>query len=272
MESNPLGIYLHIPFCLRRCPYCDFYSTIRLDRRQEYVRAMARALETGPDPARSVDTVYFGGGTPSLLEEGVLPILEAVRRRYLLDPGAEITLEANPGAMTPELLSRWREAGVNRLSLGLQAGEDEDLQTLGRAHTLAQGLAAVEAAVQAGFRNISVDMMLATPGQTPKKALALADLLGSLPVTHISAYLLKVEPGTPFDREGVQRRCPGPDEAADLYLAVCRRLEERGFRHYEISNFARPGFESRHNCRYWTLKDYLGVGPSAHSFLGGRRF
>ncbi len=267
-----LGLYLHVPFCLARCPYCDFYSTTRLDRRGAYTEALARAMALAPGAGRTLDTLYLGGGTPSLLGEGVLSLLEAVRRHWRLAEGAEITLEANPGTVTSELLRLWRQAGVNRLSMGIQAGSGPELKTLGRIHTLEEGLAAVEEARRAGFGNVSVDMMLATPGQTAETARELADLLAGLPVTHISAYLLKIEEGTPFARQGMADRCPDPDQAAEIYLAASRRLEERGFVHYEISNFARPGYESRHNTLYWTLDDYLGIGPSAYSFYGGRRF
>lgn len=269
--EGSLGLYLHVPFCQSRCGYCDFYSTTRLDQRERYVQALVGAIGAAPGAGRTVDTLYFGGGTPSLLGGGILPLLEAVGRRYTLLPHAEITLEANPGTLTPPLLEQWRRAGVNRLSLGLQAGEDSALVALGRSHTLAQGIEAVEAAHAAGFQNLSVDIMLATPGQTVDTALALARLAAGLPVTHISAYLLKIEEGTPFARRGMADHCPPTDLAADIYLAVCRQLEELGFAQYEISNFSKAGFHSRHNTRYWALEEYLGIGPSAHSFYGRRR-
>ena len=269
----PVSLYFHIPFCKSRCPYCDFYSTTRLPLREEYAAALARWLRAAPlAPGARVATVYFGGGTPYLLGEGLVRVLEETARRFSLMPEAEITLEANPGDLELPMLRALREAGFNRISLGLQAGEDGALALLGRRHTAAQSARAVELCRRAGFTNLSVDMMLATPGQDPEKAAALADWAVSLGPEHISAYLLKIEPGTPFAREGVEGRCPGPDQAAEIYLAACRRLEERGYRHYEISNFARPGFESRHNTVYWELGEYLGVGPSAASFLGGRRF
>ena len=268
-----VSLYIHVPFCRRRCPYCDFYSTTELSLREAYTGAVVRWLRAAPlEAGTRVPTVYFGGGTPYLLGEGLLTVLEEISRRFSLEPGAEITLEANPGDLELPLLRRLREGGFGRISLGIQAGDDRGLRLLGRRHTARQSREGVELCRLAGFGNISLDMMLATPGQGPEEADALAGYLLSLEPEHISAYLLKVEPGTPFAREHMEERCPGPDEAAESYLAVCRRLREAGYRHYEISNFALPGFESRHNTVYWKLGEYLGVGPSAASFLGGRRF
>lgn len=269
---NSLGIYFHVPFCLQRCPYCNFYSTADLGLRCEFVRAAVQAVHLAPDPGRRVETVYFGGGTPSLLGAEIVTLLDAVAEHWSLAPDAEVTLECNPGTLQPGALKLWRTSGINRLSMGLQAGNNRDLATLGRIHTLEQGLQAVDDACNAGFDNISVDLMLATPDQTPEDALSAADLVAGLPVQHISVYLLTVEDGTPFAAPEISARCPDPDQAADIYLAVAGRLTEYGFAHYEISNFARPGFESQHNSRYWTLDDYLGIGPGAASFHGGRRF
>lgn len=275
MAGRPVGLYFHIPFCKSRCPYCDFYSTTALGRRGEYAAALARSVGTAPagdGTAPFAATVYFGGGTPYLLGERLLEVLEAADRRFPLAPGCEVTLEANPGDLELNTLRALRQGGFNRLSLGLQAGEAEGLRALGRRHTPEQSARGVALAREAGFGNLSVDIMLATPGQDPEKAIALAEYAAGLGPEHISAYLLKIEPGTPFHREGVAERCPGPDRAADLYLAVCRRLGELGYRHYEISNFAKPGYESRHNLAYWQLGEYLGFGPSAASCMEGRRF
>lgn len=270
---RPLSLYFHIPFCKTRCPYCDFYSTTDLALRSGFIAALVRWVESAPvESGVTVPTVYFGGGTPYLLGTGLLQVLEAVARRFSLAPDCEITLEANPGDLEPETLGALRRGGFDRLSLGLQAADDRGLRTLGRRHTPEQNHRAVELARQAGFSNLSVDIMLATPGQTVAGAAALADYAADLSPEHISAYLLKVEPGTPFYREGVQSRCPDPDLSADIYLAVCHRLRERGYQHYEISNFARPGYQSRHNLVYWEGGEYLGLGPSAASCLGGRRF
>jgi len=269
---DPLSLYFHIPFCRTRCPYCDFYSTTDLSLRREYIAALVRSITTAPvEGAFTAPTVYFGGGTPYLLGTGLVEVLEAAARRFPLDPDCEVTLEANPGDLDLETLQALRRGGFNRLSLGLQAGDAGGLRALGRRHTLEQNAQGVELARQAGFDDLSVDIMLATPGQDVPGAVSLAEYAAGLGPEHISAYLLKVEPGTPFARDHIQDRCPGPDQAADIYLAVCRRLGELGYSHYEISNFAKPGYESRHNTVYWELGQYLGFGPSAASCVGGRR-
>lgn len=268
-----LSLYFHVPFCKSRCPYCDFYSTTDLSRREAYTEALIRSVASAPAPEGiSAATVYFGGGTPYLLGRGLLRVLDAAAARWPLAADCEVTLEANPGDLDPDTLRALREGGFNRLSLGLQAGEPEDLRTLGRRHTAEQSARGVELARAAGFGNLSVDLMLATPGQDAQRAVALVEYGAALEPEHISAYLLKIEPGTPFAKAGIGARCPGEDETADIYLAACRRLAELGYRHYEISNFARPGFESRHNTAYWKGRDYLGFGPAAASCYGGRRF
>lgn len=269
---RPVGLYFHIPFCRSRCGYCSFVSGCDLSLRGGYTAALLRAIETAPLADCTAATLYFGGGTPTLLGEALIDLLAAVRQKLPLAPDAEITVEANPGTVTLPLLQRLRQAGFNRISFGLQDCEDEVLRLLGRRHTVAQGEAAVQMAKQAGFTNISADLMLATPGQTPEKARRLAEYGLSLGIPHLSSYLLKIEPGTPFDSAGMTARCPDDDTAADCYLAYYQALEQFGFSHYEISNAALPGYESRHNCAYWQLREYLGFGPGAASFFGGRRF
>lgn len=267
------GLYLHIPFCAQKCPYCDFYSLPAGEEEKEgYREALCRAMEAaaralGP---LAVDTVYFGGGTPTLLGEGRLAsLLWEAGRRFTLLPGAEITLEANPGdAVDYRAL---REAGFNRLSLGVQSDDDATLRLLGRRHDRQAVARAAGRATAAGFENLSMDLMLALPGQRAEDIARSAAFCHSLGAKHLSAYLLKVEAGTPFAREGMEARCPGEEESAALYLAAVRALEGLGLRQYEISNFAAPGRESRHNLHYWRCEPYLGLGPSAHSFVGGRR-
>lgn len=272
MNTDRLSLYFHIPFCKTRCPYCDFYSTTDLALAEEYAAALVRWVETAPvEGGVTVPTVYFGGGTPYLLGTKLLSVLDAAARRFSLAEHCEVTLEANPGDLDAATLKELRKGGFNRLSLGIQAEDDQGLRALGRRHTAEQSSEGIELARQAGFSNLSVDIMLATPEQTVDQAVKLADYAANLSPEHISAYLLKVEPGTPFHRENVQSRCPDPDRAADIYLAVCHRLREHGYRHYEISNFAKPGYESRHNTVYWEGGSYLGFGPSAASCVGGRR-
>lgn len=271
---SSLGIYIHVPFCGKKCSYCDFYSVgWSKETAEGYVRAVLRNIRHYTDSSRTVDTVYFGGGTPSLLSGGqLLQILSAIRDSFDLCRNAEITLEANPCTLTPAKLSELREAGINRLSVGVQSMIDEELKMLGRVHSARRAEQAVRDAAAAGFDNISCDLMIALPDQKPESLRFSAERLGELPVQHISAYILKPEKGTPFDGSDLRSRLPDEDSAAELYLEMAGLLEKRGFMQYEVSNFAKPSFESRHNCRYWRCEDYLGIGPSAHSCYGGARF
>lgn len=268
-----LGIYIHIPFCLSKCPYCDFYSLpYRKELAQQYVQAAVRAVQTAPAAGQAVDSVYFGGGTPVLLGERLLEILSAVRRHFAVQPESEITLEANPAAMTFAQLQALREGGFNRISMGVQSASDRELQTLGRRHSFVQAQESVRMAQAAGFRNVSVDLMLGTPGQTAQAIDRFVETFDALGVQHISGYLLKIEPGTPFARQHIERDCPDEERSADLYLHTVEQMARHGFLQYEVSNFARPGFESRHNLKYWRCEQYLGLGPAAHSFWEDRRF
>ena len=266
------GLYIHIPYCRSKCRYCDFYSTPCPDGVPEaYIDALCREMDRfsscGSTPLRP-DTLYFGGGTPSLLTPA-----QAARliRAAGPVPGAEITLEANPETVTPERLAAFRRAGVNRLSLGIQTARDDSLARLGRRHTAAQSRRALGMAVQAGFTDISGDLMLALPAYTMAELDETIALLAESGCTHISGYLLKIEPNTVFGKCPPEA-LPGDDAAADFYLAAVEKLAALGYAQYEISNFARPGFESRHNRIYWDCGDYLGLGPTAHSCMGGKRF
>ena len=271
---NSLGIYVHVPFCGKKCPYCDFYSvSYRKDSAEKYVSAVLRNIVHYADKNKTVDTLYFGGGTPSLLSsDQINRIISTVRDSFLLHENAEITLEANPNTLTPQKLSELLQCGVNRLSIGVQSMNDDELKLLGRTHTSEKAEQAVCDAHHAGFRNISCDLMIALPGQTSDKLLYSINRLCSLPVSHISAYILKAENGTPFGCEDFRRTLPDDDTSAALYLEMVNALHEHGFEQYEVSNFAKDGSESRHNCRYWKCLDYLGIGPSAHSCYDGKRF
>ena len=265
-----LGLYLHIPYCFSKCRYCDFYSHPgERGVPEAYVDALLRELSRfAPEAPLQPDTLYFGGGTPSLLRpEQAKRLIDAARPM----PGAEITLEANPETVTEESLAGFREAGVNRISFGVQSARDTQLRTLGRPHTAKQARAAFAAARRAGFTNISGDIMLALPHYTEAEFDETLELIEGGGATHISAYLLKIEPDSAFGKhppEGL----PTGDEAADFYLYAVEQLEHHGYKQYEISNFAKPGYEGRHNLIYWDCGDYLGLGPAAHSCMGGRRF
>lgn len=266
-NRDKYGIYLHIPYCRARCRYCDFYTAPGARGvPREYVEALKRELRR-PHPAP--DTLYFGGGTPALLTPAqAAELIAAAGPR----PGAEITLEANPDAVTPETLAGFRAAGVTRLSFGVQSARDSQLRTLGRLHTAAGAARALAWAREAGFPDLCGDIMLALPGYTRAEFDETLSLLAEGGCTHISAYLLKIEPGTAFAARP-PAGLPDPDAAADFYLYAVERLEAAGYRQYEISNFARPGHEGRHNLLYWNCLDYQGIGPAAHSCVGGvRRF
>ena len=265
-----LGLYLHIPYCFSKCRYCDFYSAPgQRGVPTQYVDALLRELARfAPEAPLHPDTIYFGGGTPSLLSPADAARLIAAAAPA---PGAEITLEANPETVTEQTLYGFREAGVNRISFGVQSARDSQLKTLGRPHTARQARAAFAAARRAGFTNISGDIMLALPHYTQAEFDETLELIEDGGAAHISAYLLKIEPDSAFGRtppEGL----PTSDEAADFYLYAVEQLEHHGYRQYEISNFARPGYEGKHNLIYWDCGDYLGIGPAAHSCMGGKRF
>lgn len=265
-----LGLYYHIPYCFSKCRYCDFYAAPGARGVPDaFVNALLRELDafTGGAPLRP-DTVYFGGGTPSLLAPAaVARLIEAAAPA----PGAEITLEANPETVTPALLADFRAAGANRISFGVQTARDSQLRTLGRPHTAAQAREALAAAKAAGFETVCGDIMLALPHYSRAEFDETLALIARAGADHISAYLLKIEPDSAFGQNPPQG-LPDGDAAADFYLYAVEQLAAAGYRQYEISNFARPGKEGRHNMIYWNCEDYLGIGPAAHSCMGGRRF
>ena len=267
------GLYLHIPFCARKCPYCDFYS-VRFDRQlvQSYTEALVRNIRHLADTKTDIDTIYFGGGTPSLLcSSQVESILSAAAASFSLH-GPEITLEANPCTVDVQKLREYRSAGVNRLSFGVQSANDDELSRLGRLHNFERAEKAVSEAVSAGFENISCDIMLGTAGQTLQSLGSSADALCALPIKHISAYMLKIEKGTPYDCDEMRKASADDELMSEMYLQTVGRLADAGFEQYEISNFAQRGYESRHNLKYWTGESYIGLGASAHSFFGGKRY
>ncbi len=274
---NTLGLYLHIPFCKSKCAYCDFYSLPgMLSLTPAYLAALKAQLADMAEQAAgfTVDTVYVGGGTPLMVgAEGLASLLDVIRRRYALSPSPEITVEANPDSVTAPALATLRKAGFDRLSLGMQSAVDAELNAVGRPHTFAQTVEAAALARAAGFDNISLDLIYGLPGQTPATWQKTVDAALSLAPEHLSCYGLKVEAGTPLaKRVEAGEVLPDDDTQADCYLWAVDRLSEAGYDQYEISNFARPGRESRHNLKYWRLHPYLGFGPGAFSDFGGRRF
>ena len=276
-NKAPLGIYVHVPFCRSKCQYCDFYSLAVKDDKlmDNFLDAIcAHIREAGAlAPGYKVDTIYFGGGTPSFFgADGIATILTTLRRSFDVDNNAEITIECNPDSVSDKLLRRLLAEGVNRVSLGIQTDDDDVLAKLGRPHTYAQAVAAYQRIRKAGFKNVSVDLMYGLPGQTLTDWQETLDNVLRLMPEHISCYNLKLEPGTPLHEYREMLNMPSEDVQADMYLAASDMLRSRGYRHYEISNFARKGLYSRHNMKYWNGGEYLGFGPSASSDFAGKRF
>jgi oxygen-independent coproporphyrinogen-3 oxidase len=270
------SLYLHIPFCEKKCLYCDFYSIENRDPMEPFLEALDREILSYArvGEGRTFDTVFFGGGTPSLLTpEQLGRILRRLRETYRIATDAEVTLETNPGTVSPEKLAAYRSLGVNRLSIGIQSFREEELNFLSRIHDADQAVACVEMARASGFGNISVDLMYALPGQTRAAwDETLSRALGLHP-SHVSAYGLIVEPNTPLFRlvSSGQVTPALPEAEAELFEYTMETMAEAGYEHYEVSNYGRPGMRSRHNYAYWSHEDYLGFGPSAHSFWNGER-
>ena len=277
LNKTSLGIYIHVPFCRSKCQYCDFCSQATKDDNlmDGYLDAVCDHIKEAGTlaPGYKVDTVYFGGGTPTFFgADGLAIILTAIRRNFDVDGNAEITFEANPDSVSDRLLHRLRAEGFNRVSLGIQNDSDEMLKKLGRPHTYAQAVTAYHRIRKAGFRNVSIDLMYGLPGQTVQDWAETLDNVLRLNPEHVSCYALKIEEGTPFHEYKEMLNLPDEDTQADMYLTAVETLRGRGFRQYEISNFCRKGLYSRHNMRYWSGGEYLGFGPSASSDFGGKRF
>ena len=265
------GLYVHTPFCKKRCLYCDFFSTTLLERRKEYVEAVLQEIQNRRDEAHEpIRTIYLGGGTPSTLEAtDIQRILEAIG----IEQAEEVTMEINPGDATLEYLQQIRKAGINRLSMGVQSFKDHLLQSIGRRHNAAQAIDAVHAAQEAGFDNISIDLMYALPTQTINQWIADIEIAIHLGIQHISSYGLMYEEGTAMTRQLELGLIQAIDEETEnkMYDYLCERPKQVGFAHYEVSNFALPGFESKHNSRYWDGTPYIGIGAGAHSYIGNER-
>lgn len=274
---KPAGIYIHIPFCRSRCSYCDFatgmYSAAMAER---YVLSLINEIGSWREIERpeTVETIYFGGGTPSLLTPLQLEtLLNAVRRRFRVSPDIEVTMEMNPGTVTPETLKKFRSLGVNRASFGAQTFDDSELTRLGRSHTSDDTRRTFRYLRDAGFDNVSFDLIAGLPGQTMAGWQRNLDEAFSLRPEHLSFYLLEVHEGTPLAnhvRSGLQPK-PDDDLAADMYEVMLDGAVEAGYEHYEISNLCLPGYQSRHNTKYWTGAPYYGFGCSAHSYDGAFR-
>ena len=272
--TNPLGLYLHIPFCIKKCNYCDFYSSFVTDELLDrYTDGLIGLIKQwGGSLNRPIDTIYLGGGTPSLLSHRIKPVLDAVNKAFTVLPNAEITLELNPTGDVTHILEYAKNAGVNRLSIGAQSGNDNELKVLGRTHSAVDTVNTVTTARKLGFNNISLDIMLGLPHSNADTLKHNLNFIADLNPEHISAYLLKIEERTVFYKKANELSLPDDDAQAEQYLAMCDFFEKKGYNHYEISNFCKGDKVSRHNIKYWLGDDYLGLGPSAHSFIDKKRF
>ena len=270
------GIYIHIPFCKQACHYCDFHFSTSLALKNDFIAALLKEtdLRSGYLQKEAVETIYFGGGTPSLLSEAeIAAILQNIYRHFNVREDAEITLEANPDDVSPPALNAWKRTGINRLSLGVQSFFGEDLQWMNRAHNEKQALDSIRNAQSAGLDNISIDLIYGSPGLTDARWKENIGQAVSLQIPHLSCYALTVEPKTALYKRIEQKKMRDviPEDQARQFLEGIQWLEESGYEHYEISNFAKPGKRSRHNSAYWLSEKYLGLGPSAHSFNGKTR-
>ncbi len=274
MKKKSLGIYIHIPFCERKCPYCDFYSIEDKTLLDRYVSALAAHIKEygGVCGGYSVDSIYFGGGTPSLLGKKHWKVLfSAIEKNFSPSKSAEFTVEVNPASADLRLLRYLRKNGVNRLSIGAQSFNDAELAAIGRLHSSADIMSTIEDAKKAKIKNLTLDLIYGLPSQTLESFKDSLNKALSSGISHLSCYGLKIEEGTPFG-DNPPQDIADEDLWVDMYEELCSACKEQGFNRYEISNFAKEKCESRHNLKYWKLSEYLGLGTSAHSYLGGKRF
>ena len=278
MENNdkPIGLYVHIPYCVNKCAYCDFKSFVgKEETSKAYFDVLRREIISQRKENQKVNTIYIGGGTPSVIDpQYIKETLNSIRQSFELEENSEISIECNPGTVTMDKLEVYKEAGINRISIGLQSGIDEELKTLGRIHRYKEYEEVIGNVVTTGFTNISTDIMLGIPGQTKESLHRTFDALLSYPLTHISVYSLSIEEGTPFFKQ-MQRgelALPEEDSEREMYDLALEILKENGFGQYEISNFSKEGYECRHNLKYWSAEEYLGFGLGAHSYMGDRRY
>lgn len=276
MKKTPLSIYLHVPFCVKKCAYCDFNAYSGMGHlAKDYIACVRTEIARCEERGRPVATVYFGGGTPTFLPaEGLVAILNTVRQTFDVLPNAEISAEANPTSADAEKFAAMRRAGFNRLSIGVQAFDDRLLRAVDREHSAEEAERAVRMAREAGFTHVSIDLMFGLPTQTRADWDATLERALALKTEHISLYALTLEPGTRFERlhKGGKLPLPSEEDEVWMYERAIEVLTQAGFEHYEVSNFARPGFRARHNLVYWHNEEYLGFGPGAVSYLRGQRW
>ena len=275
MKTDKKGLYVHIPICVRKCNYCDFcsFSGLSRDTVRRYVQMLCSEIISYKGKGIAVNTIFFGGGTPTLLSvDEMKMIFAAINEAFLVDTDAEITMEANPGTTCYEKLAGYIECGVNRFSIGLQTIHENELKILGRIHNFSDFLKTYSDIRSLGVKNINIDLMYGIPLQTMDSFKETLDTVAKLEPDHLSVYGLILEEGTPFYSISDSLPIPSEDIECDMYSLACDVLKQYGYRHYEISNYAKGGFESKHNKKYWESKEFIGVGVSAYSYLSGRRF
>lgn len=271
------GIYIHIPFCKQACHYCNFHFSTSLQLKDQFVNALVKEIElTTPYPGEqnAIETIYFGGGTPSILSTDDLRVIfDAINKKFIVNEDAEITLEANPDDITTEKLTAWKSIGINRLSIGIQSFQDKELAWMNRAHSAENSLTCIDNVIQSGFTNFSVDLIYGSPLLSDDDWKKNVDIIIQKNIPHISCYALTVEPKTALDKMIHQKKSAAvdPEKQAAQFLSLMKWMQQAGYEHYEISNFAKPGMRSKHNSSYWQGKYYYGFGPSAHSFDGTSR-
>ena len=276
MKTEPIGLYVHVPFCIKKCNYCDFcsYSSVDVSMRRAYIQALATEIKRYRKEEKTrVDTIFFGGGTPSLLEPDEVEIIcDAIGNTFNVSGDCEFTVEANPKTLTREKLEAYISHGVNRISIGLQTIHENERKILGRIHNFEDFLEAYSMVRECGILNVGVDVMYGIPAQSVKSFRETLEAVASLSPNHISAYGLILEENTPLWQIRKELSFPTEDEECEMYELACSFLASCGYNHYEISNYAKAGYESRHNLKYWENKSYIGVGASAHSCYGGKRY
>ena len=272
------ALYIHIPFCDHKCIYCDFYSIITSNNISTFLNSLRKEIEYFSklySNGRTFSSVFFGGGTPSLMEPDYLSgILDNLRNKFAIDPDAEITMETNPGTVNRDKLKKFKDVGINRISIGIQSFDEDELKFLTRIHDKQTAIETVYNAAEVGFENISLDLIFNLPNQTKEKWIKNLETAIPLPIKHISTYSLILERGTILNKMVLDKKVTMQDNDydADLYETTIAFFLSKGFRQYEVSNFTKPGFECRHNNAYWRYKDYLGLGTSSHSFINGKRW
>ena len=276
MKTEPIGLYVHVPFCIKKCNYCDFcsYSSVDISMRRAYIQALATEIKRYRKEEKTrVDTIFFGGGTPSLLEPDEVEIIcDAIGNTFNVSGDCEFTVEANPKTLTREKLEAYISHGVNRISIGLQTIHENERKILGRIHNFEDFLEAYSMVRECGILNVGVDVMYGIPAQSVKSFRETLEAVASLSPNHISAYGLILEENTPLWQIRKELSFHTEDEECEMYELACSFLASCGYNHYEISNYAKAGYESRHNLKYWENKSYIGVGASAHSCYGGKRY